>query len=97
VVTSAQVENYIAEKSGKDLSKIFDQYLRTVRIPVLEYRQAGNKVQYRWNNTVAGFAMPVKTSGGSWLKPTAQWQSLTVKGGETFDVDKNFYINLKKL
>ena len=37
-VTTKQVEDYISKESGKDFSKIFDQYLRTTKIPVLEYR-----------------------------------------------------------
>ena len=36
-VTTQQIENYLIEHSGKDLSKVFDQYLRDVRIPILEY------------------------------------------------------------
>ena len=30
-VDSKDVENYISQKSGKDLSKIFDQYLRSAQ------------------------------------------------------------------
>lgn len=96
-VTSAQVEDYISRQSGKDLTKIFDQYLRTTKIPVLEYRQTGKTVQYRWSNTVAGFDMPVKLSGGQWLSPTAAWQKTTIPAQQGFEVDKNFYINVRKL
>ncbi|HEU4904321.1 MAG TPA: M1 family aminopeptidase, partial [Flavisolibacter sp.] len=96
-VTSAEVEDYISQKSGKELGKIFDQYLRTTKIPVLEYRQTGNTVQFRWSNTVAGFNMPVKLSGGQWLSPSAAWQKTTLPAQQGFDVDKNFYINVRKL
>jgi aminopeptidase N len=41
VVTTKQIESYMSEQSGKDLSKIFDQYLRTTTIPVLEYKLTG--------------------------------------------------------
>jgi aminopeptidase N len=96
-VTSKQVEDYIIRQSGKDLSKVFEQYLRTVSIPVLEYRQNGNTVQYRWNNVIAGFNMPVRLANGQWLTPTAHWQTIQQKSGVLFNVDKNFYVNLKKL
>jgi aminopeptidase N len=33
VVTTKQIESYMSEQSGKDLSKIFDQYLRTTKDP----------------------------------------------------------------
>ena len=36
-VDSKDVEVYFSKVSGKDISKIFDQYLRTTKIPVLEY------------------------------------------------------------
>jgi hypothetical protein len=75
---------------------MFDQYLRTTKIPTLEYRQSGNTVRYRWTNTITGFAMPVKLAGGQWITPTAAWQSVRGIDG-TFSVDKNFYINVRKL
>lgn len=96
-VTSKQVEDYIIEKSGKDLRKIFDQYLRTAPIPVLEYRQSSNGVQYRWNNTITGFDMPIRLVNGQWLKPTAAWQTVQLKGNQQFNVDKNFYVIVRKL
>jgi hypothetical protein len=40
--------------------------------------------------------MPVKLTGGQWITPTAAWQSVRGKD-ETFSVDKNFYINVRKL
>ena len=101
-ITSKQVEEYISKKSGKDLSKIFDQYLRTVNIPVLEYKISKNKIDFRWTNCEDGFNMPVKINTGKsqWITPAADWQSLklpTTHDGETFSVDKNFYINTKKV
>ena len=96
-ITTKQVENYISQKSGIDFSKVFDQYLRTTKIPVLEYKVSANKTQYRWSNTVAGFSMPVKLSNGQWLTPTNQWQAVNLPKDQLFGVDKNFYITVKKL
>ena len=65
-VTTAEIENYISKKSGIDFSKVFDQYLRTTRIPVLNYsvgRQKGTTyLIYFWANCIEGFDMPVKVS-----------------------------------
>jgi aminopeptidase N len=96
-VTTAQVEHYIAEKSGFDLSAFFNQYLRDIRIPTLEYKIKGKKITYRYGNIVPGFTMPVKISinGGEelWIHPNAEWQEL--KSATLVDsvrVDRDFYI-----
>ena len=96
-VTGKQVEEYIIANSGKDLRKVFDQYLRTTKIPRLEYRQSGNVIYYRWSNVIAGFTMPVKLDNGTWLSPTTEWKPFTPGSKKSFSVDKNFYINVKKL
>ena len=102
-VTGKQVEDYISLRSGLSLNRVFDQYLRTTRIPVFEYKLEGPSLSYRWNNVVPGFAMPVKvtTSPGtlSWIRPTESWKMTTVKLGrpEDFHVDDNFYVVAKDL
>jgi aminopeptidase N len=91
-VTSKQVETYISQKSGKELSKVFDQYLRTTKIPVLELRGDA----FRWTNCVQDFNMPVKLTNGNWITPVMQWKKIkaeTMKG--SFKVDSNFYISVK--
>jgi len=59
-VTTKQIEDYLSEKSGLDLSKVFDQYLRTANIPVFEYKVTENVLKYRYTNVVEGFEMPLK-------------------------------------
>ncbi len=104
-VTGAEIENYLSEQTGKKLSVIFDQYLRTIQVPQLEYTIKRSRVQYRWSNCVAGFDMPVKvTTGGSnkkeiWLFPTTEWKAVSIpkKGRNSFMVDRNFYVGSRKL
>ncbi|MBS1743511.1 MAG: M1 family metallopeptidase [Bacteroidetes bacterium] len=105
-VTSKQIEDYISKFAKKDFSKIFDQYLRTINIPVLEYKITGHTVSYRWTNVVSGFNMPVKISFGkkdsteTMIKPTTAWQKTTPGNwynGETFIPNRNFYIQTKKV
>lgn len=96
-VTTGDIEDYISSKSGIDLSAVFDQYLRDIRIPVLSYVVKGNTLQYRWENVVENFAMPVKISvnGGEfiWISPTQKWNSLELDSEEAqIKVDLNFYV-----
>ncbi len=100
-VTTTQIENYIREQSGIDFSKIFDQYLRTTKVPLLEYKIENRQISYRWTNTVEHFDLPVKVSFGKkeqWIRPTEQWQKIKLGkwyGEKTFLVNKNFYIHTK--
>ena len=100
-VTTKQIEQYISTQSKIDFSKIFDQYLRTTQIPVLEYKQHGYQLQYRYINCVRGFNLPLKINfkGQPWIKPTTNWQTLSLypEGDNSFSVDPNFYINTKKV
>src|SRR5437762_14016012 len=69
-VDSKDIEDYVSKRSGKDFSKFFDQYLRTTKIPVLEYKISGDKLTYHWANCVDGFNMPVRLIGShEWIKP----------------------------
>lgn len=97
-VTTQQVEQYISKESGKDFQKIFDQYLRTTKIPVLKLHVDKNVLRYKWDNTIVGFAMPVKLTDGSWIYPTNDWRQMKIdrrKAG-TLTADPNFYIVVKK-
>jgi aminopeptidase N len=97
VTTSKQVEDYISQKAGKNLSKFFDQYLRTNQIPVLEWKGEKGSLQYRWTNCITGFNMPVKLTGGMWLEPTTEWAKVNAKNDlPNIEVDKNFYVKTKK-
>ena len=99
-VDSKDVEAYFSKQSGKDLSKIFDQYLRTTKIPQLEYKIEGDKLYYRWANCIPGFEMPVRLEGtGDWLRPTAEWKNTSMTSdmkSRGLVVDKNFYVKVKK-
>jgi aminopeptidase N len=100
-VSTAQIEQYIAGQSGLKLDKIFDQYLRTVKTPVLNYHIAGGQLSYRWENVVDGFDMPVKVTLKpgvfDFIHPTTQWQETGITGihNNTFKTDPNFYIDVK--
>jgi aminopeptidase N len=74
-VETRQIEDYISSHSHIDFSKVFDQYLRTTKIPVLEYLVNGKNVQIRWSNAVEGFNLQLLTDNKNSirLKPTTKW------------------------
>jgi aminopeptidase N len=96
-VTSQTIEHYINQISGQDFSKIFDQYLRDVRVPVLEYFIKDTYLKVRWSNTIEGFDMPVRVNIGgkiTWLSPTTQWSEVSItEKNPRFTIDPNFYIS----
>ena len=93
LVTTKQVEDYISQESGKDFSKVFQQYLRTAQIPILQIKEEKGKISFRWKHCIDGFNMPVKLSNGQWLPATNQWQEVkNASPGNHIEVDKNFYV-----
>jgi aminopeptidase N len=102
-VTGAQVQDYISAQAHMNFSKIFQQYLLTTRIPVLEYKFANGRLAYRWTNVVPGFAMPVKVAVGDArygvLRPTEAWRTLpkVALASDSLAVDPNFYVQVKRL
>lgn len=97
-VTNVQIEEYIARASGLALDEVFDQYLRTTRIPVLEVALEGRTLWYRWADVVPGFDMPVEVTLGpgaaSRIRPTEAWQSVPTSLGNAADlgVDRDYYV-----
>jgi hypothetical protein len=85
----------MSDKTGLDLKPFFDQYLRDVRIPILEYTVSGTDITYRWANCVQRFNMPlkVKVSGKEYLlNPTTRWTTLKTEIAQPVLVpDAGFY------
>lgn len=102
-VTTKEIEDYINQQSHYNFSPLFNQYLHTTQIPVLEYEYVntslGKNIRYHWSNCIKGFNMKL---GGKWngihytfIKVTDNWQEMNI-GKLYIDVekvyDKNFYI-----
>lgn len=96
-VTTQEIENYIIVQSGVDLSSIFDQYLRDIRIPNLVYYTENNKLYFRYLDTVDGFNMPIKVDIDgklTWLPANNNWQSIDINSNDSkIEIDRNFYIH----
>ena len=99
-VTTKQIEDYLAQSIGIDLTTFFNQYLRETTIPVLEYKFKDNQISYRWTNSISDFSIPVKvTLNGKekWLKPTTEWITNRLKSKELdFVVNSDFYVGVLK-
>ncbi|MHA4896846.1 M1 family metallopeptidase [Pedobacter sp. PWIIR3] len=81
-VNTGQIESYISKKAGYDYSKVFDQYLRTVQTPTLNYYITEGKIYYRWTNCVAGFNLPIVMNNGVVkvrIIPSEIWQHQELK------------------
>lgn len=95
-VSSKQVEDYISEKKGVDLTDFFNQYLRTTMVPKVEYKYDKNKLSFRYVNIIENFDMPVialVNGKEEWIFPTSEWKtkefSLIVKD---VSIKKDFYV-----
>jgi aminopeptidase N len=96
IMTEDMVQ-FFNQQSGKNLTPIFDQYLRQATLPVLELRfqESDQTVSYRWKADVKEFAMPVKVGRKTnWqlICPTSEWQALkTTLKKEEFEVATDLY------
>ncbi|MFC5195659.1 M1 family metallopeptidase [Bizionia hallyeonensis] len=98
-VTTKQIEDYISEQSGIDLTAFFNQYLRQSHIPNLEYSISNGSLKYRWNHVVADFDMPIQVTFNNkdqWLYPTTEWKTTPISD-EKLIVDNDFYVQVSKL
>jgi aminopeptidase N len=101
-VTSGLIEGFISERVGRDLSPIFDQYLRTTQIPVFEWKIEGKRFHYRWADCNANFLMPVKVKVKDkehLLETSTEWQALDgkVKKSVAVAVDRNWYVGQRRV
>ncbi len=96
-VTALDIQNYINKISGIDFTPVFNQYLRSTAIPVLEYKYEEKNLVYRWTNCNPDFNMPVRVdvNGEHWLKPTTEWKKerISMDANTVLQIDRNFYVN----
>jgi aminopeptidase N len=100
-VTALDIQNYINKVSGIDFTPVFNQYLRSTSIPVLEYEFEDKDLAYRWSSCNPDFNMPVRVDigGERWLKPTTEWKKehIPKNANPILQVDNNFYVLHKNI
>lgn len=96
------IVQYISEKAGLDLEKVFSQYVQHSSIPTLEFISREGVLYSRWIADVDGFNMPVhvRKKGDEeyvLIHPTRRWTPVQLKGlnKENLEVDTfNYYIGV---
>lgn len=100
-VTTVEIETFLAEESGLNLQAFFDQYLRTEKVPIFQYYWKEDKLYYRWENSVADFAMPLKINQNEkthWIDPEQGWKSSEkLAANVAIEIDPNFYIYVQQI
>jgi aminopeptidase N len=103
-IMTEDLVRFFNQRTGRDLTPIFDQYLRHAALPTLElnFDAAAGTVAYRWKADVAGFAMPIRVgTRGQWqiIEPTVEWKTMkTALTKETFEVATDlYYVNVTRL
>lgn len=100
-VSSKQVEDYISEETGIDLTEFWEQYLRTTMIPNVEYKLEGEELKFRYTNIVEKFDMPVLALVNGkevWIYPSATWSSKKFDEKiRTFSIKPDFYVTSEEI
>lgn len=100
-VTTKQIENYISKESGLELEVFWNQYLRTTKIPKVEYAKDGKLLKFRYTDILNNFKMPViavVNGKEEWIDPSANWQTKTFATPvESVEIKQDFYVNSEEV
>ncbi|HSC52567.1 MAG TPA: M1 family metallopeptidase [Phnomibacter sp.] len=99
-VTTKEIETFVSKYAGFDCTPIFDQYLRTVSVPVLEWKLEKGNLMARFNNCNKAFYMqvymPQQKGKGIWKKvQTNSWTTVATQlnaADITNQWNRNLYI-----
>jgi aminopeptidase N len=102
-IMTEDVVAYFNQKTGMNLTPVFDEYLRHAALPALELKfdEASSAVSYRWKADEPAFAMPVRVgTSDHWqiVQPTGEWKTLkTPLKKDEFQVATDlYYVNVSK-
>ncbi len=98
-VTTQDIESFLSQSIGQDLSGFFNQYLRDIRIPKLILKKKKNKLTYHWENVVDNFSLPVRIlidDKITLLNPTTSKQVMRLPSKKSMiETDAAYYIDYK--
>lgn len=103
IIDTKDVIDYFEAKTNRDLSPIFDQYLRYTHIPVLQLKKEADAILMRWKVDVPYFSMPIDVLINGEEKrifPTKTWQeiALPVEQLSAIKIDEmGYYVNVEKV
>jgi aminopeptidase N len=106
-VTTQDIQDAMSDFIGLNLGKIFDQYLRTTKVPVFEYALSADKTKlfYRWTNCVDGFNLPIFVQGDKGMlllgPESNKWNTKELKPTEALPyqfntIEKNYYVTVRQ-
>ena len=98
-VDTKQIEEFISSKIGFDLTTFFDQYLRDIRIPNLEYSISNGLLTYRWIDVIDNFTMPLEIEvlgENIWIYPTTKKKSIEINS-DRIKIDRDYYVKSTKV
>jgi aminopeptidase N len=100
-IMTEDIVRFFNQELGKDLTPLFDQYLRHADIPTLELEFHEAAVAYRWKADEPAFVMPVRVGKkDNWqiIQPTTEWKTMpTLLSKEQFEVATDlFYVNVTR-
>lgn len=101
-IMTEDVVAFFNKGTGKNLTPVFDQYLRRTALPVLELKFSDGSVSYRWKVDEPKFVMPIKVGKkDQWqtINATTEWQTMkTPLSKDEFDVATDLYfVEVSKL
>ena len=103
-ILTGDLVRFFSAELKRDMTPIFDQYLRRTALPVLEltFDDAAKTVAYRWKADERGFAMPIKVGDpAKWqmIQPASDWKSMPwTAGKDAFKVATDlYYVNVQIL
>ncbi|SNA79548.1 M1 family metallopeptidase [Flavobacterium psychrophilum] len=100
IIDTKTVIDFFNQEAGLNLTPVFNQYLRYVSIPRLEFRHSGtkNQFEYAWKTNEPNFEMPIDLifkNKKTILIGTNKWQKVPFKMKNVLEIEvvKNkFYI-----
>ncbi len=98
-ITTTQAEDYISSYlPDLQVKPFFNQYLRTVDIPELEFYVKKRRLYFRFTHIVEGFTLPIQISNATdsmTITPSADWQSIRWNNGDDVVFGKGLLITIK--
>ena len=99
-VTHEEVLAFWSARLGRDLKTLFDQYLKSTKIPELVWRMENGSLYYRWVDCNEGYDIPVKVvlSDGTdvWLDVSTKEKSMRMKGITGISLHPDFYARIRQ-
>jgi len=96
-ILTEDVVQFFNQETGKNLTPIFNEYLRHAAVPTLELKFDGpaKTVAYRWKAGEKDFAMPVRVgTPGAWqiIQPATEWATMPISVPKNeFEVATDLY------